>query len=186
MVSLWDESLVLVSMLLGRRQSKTYKRASLPAWLTEENGRGVRLKVGKASRWWLDRIPEGFMEVVGPVCVSCSVVSESLRPAMDCRWPGSSVHGILQARTLAFPFLEALPDLGLQVFSIAGRFFIVWATREARLGQKGPLPNAYCFKEPCLQCSPQCEKELSKNQRKMHSQDYCRSYSAAAAAAKLL
>ena len=63
--------------------------------------------------------------MVGPVCVSCSVVSESLRPAMDYSRPGSSVHGILQARTLAFPSLEALPDLGLQVFSIAGRFFIV-------------------------------------------------------------
>lgn len=31
MVSLWDESLVLVLMLLGRRQSKTHERVSLPA-----------------------------------------------------------------------------------------------------------------------------------------------------------
>ena len=33
------------------------------------------------------------------VCVSRSVVSDSLRP-MDCSPPGSSVRGILQARTL--------------------------------------------------------------------------------------
>ena len=33
------------------------------------------------------------------VCISHSVVSDSLRP-MDCILPGSSVHGILQARIL--------------------------------------------------------------------------------------
>ena len=32
-------------------------------------------------------------------CVSCSVVSNSL-PSMDCGPPGSSIHGILQARIL--------------------------------------------------------------------------------------
>ena len=41
-----------------------------------------------------------------PVCVSSSVVTDSLRP-MDCSLPGSSVYGILQARILvwvAIPF----------------------------------------------------------------------------------
>ena len=33
------------------------------------------------------------------VCVSCSVVSDSLKP-MDCRLPGFSVHGIPQTRIL--------------------------------------------------------------------------------------
>ena len=32
-------------------------------------------------------------------CCSCSVVPDSLRP-MDCSLPGSSVHGIFQARVL--------------------------------------------------------------------------------------
>ena len=31
---------------------------------------------------------------------NCSVVFDSLRPSMDCCPPGSSVHGILQARIL--------------------------------------------------------------------------------------
>ena len=33
-------------------------------------------------------------------CVSCSIAT--LCDSMDCRSPGSSVHGILQARTLAW------------------------------------------------------------------------------------
>ena len=32
--------------------------------------------------------------------LSCSVISSSLRPHMDCSLPGSSVYGILQARIL--------------------------------------------------------------------------------------
>ena len=50
--------------------------------------------------------------------------------------PGSSVHGIIQARTLewvAIPFSRASsqPRDGTQVSCIAGRFFIIRATREA-------------------------------------------------------
>ena len=46
------------------------------------------------------------------VCVSHSVVSDCLQP-MNCSPPGSSAHGILQARILewvAFPCPEDLPD----------------------------------------------------------------------------
>ena len=53
---------------------------------------------------------------------------------MDCRPPGSSVHEILQARILgwvAVPFSRgsSQPRDWTQVSCIAGRFFIVWATR---------------------------------------------------------
>ena len=63
--------------------------------------------------------------------VSCLVLSDY--DAMDP--PGSSVHGILQARTLewvAFPFSRgsSQPRDQTHVFHIAGRFFTVWATRE--------------------------------------------------------
>ena len=44
-------------------------------------------------------------------------------------WPGSSVHGILQVRILAW---EAIPFFPTQVSYIAGRFFTIWATREAQ------------------------------------------------------
>ena len=57
---------------------------------------------------------------------------------MDCSPPGSSVHGILQGRTLewiAIPFSRGSSQLRDQtrVSYIAGRFFTIWATREAHL-----------------------------------------------------
>ena len=55
---------------------------------------------------------------------------------MDCSPPGSSAHGILQARILgwvATPFSRGLsqPRDRTPVSCIASRFFSVWATREA-------------------------------------------------------
>ena len=54
---------------------------------------------------------------------------------MDCSLPGSSVHGILQARILewvAMPFSRgsSWPRNWTQVSRIGGRFFTIWATRE--------------------------------------------------------
>jgi len=58
---------------------------------------------------------------------------------MDCSPPGSTVHGIFQARILglvAIPFFRDLPDPGTQSVSLesptlAGRFFTTSATWEA-------------------------------------------------------
>ena len=55
--------------------------------------------------------------------------------SMDCSPPGSSVHGILQARILewvAIPFSRgpSRPRDWTQVSQTAGRFFTIWATRE--------------------------------------------------------
>ena len=55
---------------------------------------------------------------------------------MDCSPPGSSVHGILQARILewvAMPFSRGSSQLRdrTQASHIAGRLFIVWATSKA-------------------------------------------------------
>ena len=63
-------------------------------------------------------------------CVSCSVDS------MDCRPPGFSLHGILQARILewvamAFSRASSWPRDQNQVSCTAGRFFTDWDTREA-------------------------------------------------------
>ena len=57
---------------------------------------------------------------------------------MDCSPPGSSVHGILQARILEWVVISfsrgsSQPRDGTQVSCIAGRFFTIWATREALL-----------------------------------------------------
>ena len=55
---------------------------------------------------------------------------------MNCSSPGSSVHGIFQARTLEWIAMSLVrgsyrPRDWAWVSCIAGRVFIVWATREA-------------------------------------------------------
>ena len=55
----------------------------------------------------------------------------------SCSLPGSSVHGILQAKILEwiailFSRASSQPKDWTQVSCIAGRFFIIWATREAQ------------------------------------------------------
>ena len=57
---------------------------------------------------------------------------------MDCSPPVSSVHGILQVRIpecVAIPFSRGSSQLRdwTQVSHIAGRFFTIWASREALL-----------------------------------------------------
>ena len=54
---------------------------------------------------------------------------------MDCSMPGSSVHGISQARILEWVAISfcrgsSWPKDGTQVSCIAGRLFTVWTTRE--------------------------------------------------------
>ena len=71
------------------------------------------------------------------VCCVCSS-RPTLCDPMDCNSPpGSSVHGLFQARILewvAYPFSRgsSQPRNQIQVSCIAGRFFTVWATRQAR------------------------------------------------------
>ena len=67
---------------------------------------------------------------------------------MGCSLPGSSVRGILQARILewvAIPFSwgSSQPRDQTQVSCIAGRFFTVWATREAQGGKK-EVQDIFC------------------------------------------
>ena len=74
---------------------------------------------------------------------------------MDYSPPGSSAHGILQARILewvAIPFSRGSPQPRDQawVSCIAGRFFTIWATDVALLptnGQKQQLwrPSSFCM-----------------------------------------
>ena len=60
---------------------------------------------------------------------------------MDWGLPGSSVHGILQARILewvaiSFSKRSSQPRDQTQISSIAGRLFTIWATREAQEKQE--------------------------------------------------
>ena len=70
------------------------------------------------------------------VCVWVAQLYLNLCDPMDCTLPGSSDLGILQARILqwvAILFSKGSSRLGYwtQVSCIAGRFFTLWATREA-------------------------------------------------------
>ena len=70
---------------------------------------------------------------------------------MDCGPPGSSIHGLFQARVLewvAISFSRAFswPRDQTQVSRTAGRRFIVWATREAPTGRhRGGLHKCLHF-----------------------------------------
>ena len=72
------------------------------------------------------------------VCMEVLVAQSCLTPwdPMDCTPPGSSVCGILQARILewvaiSLPRGSSWPRDRTWVSCIAGRFFTIWATREA-------------------------------------------------------
>ena len=72
--------------------------------------------------------------------VLCLVIQSSLTlcDPMDCSPPGSSVHGILQARilewlTIPFSIRSSWPRDQTQVSLIAGRFFTIWTSRDIRM-----------------------------------------------------
>ena len=85
--------------------------------------------------WLHPRSPEAELSGVKEkvkVAQSCPALCNP----MDCSPPGSSVHRILQARILewvAVPFSRgsSQPKDQTQVSGTAGRFFTIWATREA-------------------------------------------------------
>ena len=88
----------------------------------------------------------------------------TLLDSMDCSPPGSSVHGILQARILewvALPFSRgsSWPNDSTQVSCTAGRFFTFLATREAHkkgaawwFEVKTSRSRKHCYLE--LMCTP--------------------------------
>ena len=77
------------------------------------------------------------LHIVTFVYVLVTQSCPTLCDPMDCSWPGSSVPGILQARTLewlAIPFSRgsSQPRDQTWVSQIAGRVFMIWANREAQ------------------------------------------------------
>ena len=69
---------------------------------------------------------------------------------MDCSLPGSSVHGVIQARimewvAISFSRGSSWPRDWTQVSCIVGRHFTIWATRE-----EGALPKSASWPWPSL------------------------------------
>ena len=76
-----------------------------------------------------DCLPVGYSE--SEVTQSCPTLCDP----MDCSLPGSSVHGIFQARILewvaiSFSRRSSIPRDWTWVSCMVGRHFTVWATRE--------------------------------------------------------
>ena len=94
-----------------------------------------------------------------PIELKLSEVAQScptLWDPMDYSLPGSSVHGILQARVLewvaiSFSRRSSRPRDWTQVSCIAGRCFTVWATREA-CWVSALLKKVFYWSVVALQC----------------------------------
>ena len=95
--------------------------------------------------------------------IGCCLVTESyqtLCDSIDCSPPGSSVHGISQARILvwvAIPFSRDLPDSGIEPMSptLASRFFTTGAHILNSIDYISALKLSSCFLLPLLVCSCQ-------------------------------
>ena len=100
------------------------------------------------------------------VKVLIAQLCSTLCDPMHCSLPGSSVHGILQARILewvAIPFSRGSSRTRdrTRVSCITGRFFTIWATREAsrqhikkqrhHFAHKGPYCQSYGFSSSHVQ-----------------------------------
>ena len=102
--------------------------------------------------WILNRAQKG-LEWIHPRSGESEVAQwcPSLCDPMDCSLPGSSVHGIFQARVLewvaiAFSRVSSWPRDGTWVSRIAGRLFTIWTTREPRSGtQMKKSANHWCW-----------------------------------------
>ena len=95
-----------------------------PGWIS---------KVKQVNQWrlYLWRLKFGRQGRVSEVAQSCLTLCDP----MDCKPPGSSIHGIFQARVLEWVAISSSRGLfwprdWIQVSLTAGRRFTVWATRE--------------------------------------------------------
>ena len=87
--------------------------------------------------WWVLSRWFYFSFLINVVIGPCLVTQLCLTLCNPCSLPGSSVHGISQARILekvVVPFSRgsSWPRDWNQISCIAGRFFTIWATREVQ------------------------------------------------------
>ena len=98
---------------------------------------GARNKIGHLTPAFSPSSPLHCLMDIIYACVSHVAQScLTLCNPLDCSPPGSSVHGMLQARILEWVAMpssrgSSQPRDWTQVSCIAGRFFTIWMTREA-------------------------------------------------------
>ena len=103
--------------------------------LHAHNARGLGLIPGQGARSYILHLTACMPLLKIPHRGSLVTNLDEFCSSMDCRPPGSSVHGILQARKLeqiAISFFRGFswPRDQTYVSCIAGRFFTHWASRE--------------------------------------------------------
>ena len=112
-------------------------------------GNGVMLAKGYKlldTRWVCSGdVIYHMMTIVNTVLYDWKLIKESevshvrfFCDTMDCSLPGSSIHGIFQARILEWVAISLSRGSSqtkdrTQVSHVAGRFFNSWTTREAQL-----------------------------------------------------
>ena len=125
------------------------------------------------------------------LCHEFAQLCPTLCNPMDCNPPGSSLHGILQARVLqwvaiSFSRESSQPRDWTWVSCVPGRCFNLWATREAPTSQPGVKSchwEFYSFKgttSHCLQPSTKSQRiKLNPYSWKLRKQWFYKGYSKA-------
>ena len=94
----------------------------------------------------------GFLRWKQRDCCSVAKSWMTLCEHMECSPPGSTVHGILQARTtgvVCHCLLRIFPTQGLNPGLLHCRqFFTVWATREGVISTKCQMQGTTCSSTP--------------------------------------
>ena len=125
----------ITTNLIGLEMSRFHQVSLFRPFFTQQYQRNWRDVYICQERKTLIEAALTFLSSDLCMCVSCPVMSTLCDP-MDYSPPGSSVHGILQARILewvAIPFSRgsSQPRNQTLVSRTARRFFTVLATREA-------------------------------------------------------
>ena len=149
-----------------KKWTKSWKTTILVFCCFVTNYRKTSSKINQYNIIWLGpllMVSQGYnWSVLGwsqPTDGSSSEDAQScltLCDPMDVSLPGSSVHGIFQARVLgwvavSFSRGSSRPRDWTQVSSIADRCFTVWATREVHNDSHGISQK--CLRDPTWACT---------------------------------
>ena len=121
--------------VLEPRAPRSLWPSSFPPRTGSTGSQGLPLSTQRQALSFLAELGLGDDQMSHRVKVKVTQLCPTLCDPMDCSLPGSSVHGILQARILewvAMPFSrESSQSRDLTwVLHNASRFFTIWATRK--------------------------------------------------------